>query len=327
MKRKVFWLSAILVVYITIFFTAGCFAEAVEETAPRTEIKQACLSATVTAIELEIDRYKKWIDLRKQQGDTQALSELEKSMALLQADLERYSTMAVTDYVLPEKAVCTAWVENKLGVNSLLYIERMSKSGPFYHLAGITGGDYSLLQPGTRYNMTLYKIYPRSYWNMESHYVYISSADNAALSAATKGLEQRNEDMEYLSEDKDMRFYRLKNIYAGSADQQWIRIELGNRAQAELQSLRPADIVDTDRLAKITTVLCRVKIDPIAGKYAVTEQLWLDEEDQVIGDSSAWEPQGWPEPYIREACESFLSAWFSFDTGQQPVYIQKAWLE
>ncbi|HEX2928059.1 MAG TPA: hypothetical protein VHP38_17680 [Ruminiclostridium sp.] len=527
MKRKVFWLSAVLVICMAIFFAAGCFAEAVDETAAQTELKQACLSATVTAIELEIDRYQKWIDLRKQQGDTQACGELEKSLALLRADLEKYRSMAVDDYILPEKVVCTAWVEDKPGVNSLLYIDRMLKSGPFYHLAGITGGDYSRLQPGTRYNMTFYKIFPRSYWNMESDYVYISSVDKA-LSAATNkhdgqggifGPEQRNNDgisldggflgrpwgsppgefadlrylvnlapdlavysvdldippgtgdvrpcasprllfsredglvmahidfayrdydllkkgltwllgepipimyelwaarvdfgersewrtgkgtrlvltakgstavleiskqdftqlagrsfeqmfaeallkraeeydrqnlvgeaasiyqiilneagednsvteaadkqlavyskrkeaVEYLSEDKDMRFYRLINIYAGSTDQQWIRIDLGDRAQAELQSLRPADIVDTDRLAKITTVLCRVKIDPIAGKYAVAEQLWLDEENQIIGDSSAWAPQGWPVPYIREACEAFITAWFSFETGQ-----------
>ncbi|MEM5770892.1 MAG: hypothetical protein AAGU32_21810, partial [Bacillota bacterium] len=69
------------------------------------------------------------------------------------------------------------WVGNLAAEDTLLHIDRLTKSGPFYHLAGITGGDYTVLQVNTRYNMTFYRVYPRSYWNMNSDYVYVAAAE------------------------------------------------------------------------------------------------------------------------------------------------------
>lgn len=519
MKRSVFWISMVLVICLTIFFTAGCFAEAVDETAQQRELKRECLSATMTAIKLEMDRYQKWLDLRKQQGDTQAVAKLEQTLTLMRNDLEKYRNMAVDDYILPEKVFLTAGIGNEPGENSLLYIDMMSRSGPFYHVAGITGGDYGILQPETPYNMVFFKVYPRNYWHMQSDYVYIASlekesviktkhydqqggltidparpvnddsdgflgwswgsrpreiagvgyladitsdlavfsadfdissitgeirpcvgprlvfsqkdglvqvhidfeakdfnrlkehltrllgepapivhelwaarvdfsdrsewhaGDNTRVVLATKGTatfleigkedftqlvgrnfeqmlaeallkqaqdydsrdmileavsiyqtilnntesyssstntaqeylaaySQRKEVLDYMSKDRDMRFYRLINIFAYSPAQQWIRIELGPGAQTELQSQRPSAAAG---LTNIGAVLCRVRIDPVAGKYMVAEQFWLDETNQIIGCRPAWAPQdtGWPVPYIRQACEDFLTAWFS----------------
>jgi|GEM_PF-1770705 len=523
MKKNIFWSSVVVVICITMFSIASCFAEAVDKTSQQTELKQACLSATMTAIQMEIDRYQKWIELRKQQGDSQALRDLEGALVSLQADLEKYRNMNACDYVLPEKVISTAWVQNKPAEDALLYIDMMSKSGPFYHLAGIAGNDYSVLQPGTRYDMTFYKIYPRSYWNMDSDYVYIAAVDNESLlitnqrvleggplslrnSSAginlakgfldwswgsrpddianikyiadiapdvavystnldispitgevrahtnpkliflkdgglvlthidfeykdyepikkrltqllgdpnpiiyelwaaridfeersewrtentrvvltTKGktasleiskrdcavetgsnfsqmlaeallkqaqeydqrnlipeassiyqtllndpefynyftdiaekqlavYSQREEAVDYLTEYQGMRFFRLKNMVADSIEQPWIRIDLGTEAQAELQNQRPDDIAVTDGLTNLSAVLCRMKVNDAAGKFEVVEQIWLDEENRIIGGRPAWAPQdsGWPVLYIRQACETFMTAWFSF---------------
>lgn len=49
----------------------------------------------------------------------------------------------------------------------------MTKSGPWYHIYGIKGDDYAVVQPNDKYLMTIYLAYPRYYWNMKSYYVYI----------------------------------------------------------------------------------------------------------------------------------------------------------
>lgn len=127
---------------------------------------------------------------------------------------------------------------------------------------------------------------------------------------------------EYLSEDKDMRFFRLKNLFAHDGEPQWIRIELGADAQAELQSIRPPEADPAGGLTKISAVLCRVGIDGREGKYVVLEQIWLDGGNRIIGGRPAWAPQdtGWPVSYIREACGQFLTAWFSFHGVGQGHY-------
>ena len=119
--------------------------------------KEACLAATSRAIELEM-------------GRAQAKPIRER----LQRDLAEYRAKAAADYTLPEKIVETAWVETAAGDNTSLYVENMTKSGPWYHLAGIVGGDYGQLKPQTKYTVSYYKVYPRAYWHMASAYVCVA---------------------------------------------------------------------------------------------------------------------------------------------------------
>jgi hypothetical protein len=120
-------------------------------------LKKACIDATISAINLEISR--------SQPGEA-----TEK----LQAELEKYQNMNVAEYQLPEKIIETAWVDKKAATGSILYVEGMSKSGPWYHLTGIVDGDYSQLKPGVKYVVEYYKVRPRAYWHMPSSYVYVA---------------------------------------------------------------------------------------------------------------------------------------------------------
>lgn len=158
------------------------------------ELKKACLKATVEAIKLEIQRYQGWIDWKQQHGEQDELSDLHQSMEKLQADLERYLAMKPEEYVLPgkatadsavttfldqkflpEKITTTAWVSDKQpGSNSILYVNGMSRSGPWYHAAGILDDNYAAAKPGVKYQMTFYTVYPRQYGWMHSAYVYIA---------------------------------------------------------------------------------------------------------------------------------------------------------
>jgi len=180
---RLFSRVAAILICFTIVLTANCFADAGEVKVQQDELKGACLSATVTAINLEIDRYQQWIDLRKKQGNYRDLLELRASLNLLKADLEKYRNMTIDDYTLPEQASCKAWVQSKAEDNSLLNVEGMTKLGPFYHIAGVVGDHYASLRPNDYYEVTFYKVYPRAYWSMESDYIYIAEISSSTETA------------------------------------------------------------------------------------------------------------------------------------------------
>jgi hypothetical protein len=61
------------------------------------------------------------------------------------------------------------------GDGSLLEVEGTSKSGPFFHLAGIRCGDPGVLEPGKRRRVTLYLVYRREYFGfIGDFYVYVT---------------------------------------------------------------------------------------------------------------------------------------------------------
>ncbi len=121
-----------------------------------------------------------------------------------------------------------------------------------------------------------------------------------------------SEAVEFLAKYRGYAFSRLRNVLSGT-DQLWLRIELDRDVRAQLQQQRPTTIYPDDRLADISAVLCRVRVEPATGKYVVIEQVWLDSANKIVGGQHAWPPQDavWPAPYIKKACEDFLEAWFT----------------
>lgn len=146
--------------------------------APAESIEQGCLQAAIRGINLEIARVQGWIAQRKQgavpAGD---LPGLEGKLKALQDALQQYKAMKPGDYRLPEAKTLEAWVQDaKPGENSILYFDGQSRSGPWYHMTGLAGGDFSALAPKRKYRLTIYPVYPRDYFNMESAYVYVTFA-------------------------------------------------------------------------------------------------------------------------------------------------------
>lgn len=144
---------------------------------PDSALKSDCLAATVKAIEQEIQRHQQWLEVRKEQGDQQGAAAMEEALARLQADLDKYRAMDAKDYELPAPIKTVVWFGEQLREDPILSIEGMTKSGPWYHVVGIVGGDYGLLKPVAKYNVTFYPVYPRSYWHMTSAYVYIAAVE------------------------------------------------------------------------------------------------------------------------------------------------------
>ena len=102
MRKLAVWVSMLLVATVVltsgVVCQAGDFTPASDESARQMELKQQCLSATITAINLEIGRYQRWIDYRQQQGEQKGLAELQESLTALRSDLDKYSAMDAKDY-------------------------------------------------------------------------------------------------------------------------------------------------------------------------------------------------------------------------------------
>jgi len=81
--------------------------------------------------------------------------------------------MGPDEYELGKPVTAEAWGEEGAGEDAVLYVEGMSRSGPWYHLAGIAGGDYQALKSGKRYKAEFYEVYPRSYSHMKSAYIFL----------------------------------------------------------------------------------------------------------------------------------------------------------
>lgn len=59
---------------------------------------------------------------------------------------------------------------------SILQVEGMTRSGPFYRAVGIVGNDYAQLKPGKVHEITVHLIYKREYFGLiPDFYVYIMS--------------------------------------------------------------------------------------------------------------------------------------------------------
>jgi hypothetical protein len=140
------------------------------------DLKRGCLQATIRAIDLEIVRNQGWIDQRKQApAKADDLPGLEADLQALRVELLKYRAMDPADYPLPEPEVRKVWLADATpGVGSFFHYKELSRSGPWYHLAGIAGGDFSVLKADTEFQATFYRVHSRNYFQMPSSYVYLA---------------------------------------------------------------------------------------------------------------------------------------------------------
>ena len=139
---------------------------------PSQEIKEAARQATVGAIGMEIRRNQKWLEVARTDGSE--ITPYEDSLKQLRSDEALYAKMSAETYVLTTaETLDKAWVDGPASDNTVLHFEGMSRSGPWYHLAGVHGG-YALLQPKQHYAVTYHRVYSRSYGPMDSAYVFLA---------------------------------------------------------------------------------------------------------------------------------------------------------
>ncbi len=138
-------------------------------------LKKDLLKATLSAIEMEIERFEQKLRAAKEgPGDPANMTVFEKRIERLHAEHEKYGKMDPANYVVPNGETVTVKVTGPVKQGSLLELMGMTRSGPFYHVAGGRGGEYRLLKPDKTYRMKIYPVYPRDY-PFPSYYVYIEN--------------------------------------------------------------------------------------------------------------------------------------------------------
>lgn len=149
-------------------------------------LKKGLIDATVRAIRLEINRYEASNHSNKQE-----------KIDYLKEELARFEGMKPQDYVLeapegqkgdenplddfgkfgplmpPEEREGEIIVTDELEYGSILTVTGMTRSGPFYHVAGVMNDDFKVLTPG-KHKVKLYLVYKREYFGgIPDYYVFI----------------------------------------------------------------------------------------------------------------------------------------------------------
>ncbi len=171
MHRKSNWMLSGLVLLALLL--AGCVPHpaTVSEGGTPMALKSACLQATQKAVDLEIQRYQAWLQNSKDPAKVQTYKQ---RLVALQAEREKYGKMGPADYTLPESITIEGWFDHPCQTGSIINFAKLTRSGPFYHVIGIVGGDYSTFKPDVHYQMTLSLVYPRTY-PFPSEYVCITA--------------------------------------------------------------------------------------------------------------------------------------------------------
>jgi hypothetical protein len=161
----------VIALFLLLVFVPVPIAEPAEN---ELELKKACLKAVIQSIGMEIERYE--VKLKAAQngpGDPANVPKFKNRIAELNAEREKYQSLDPAIYALPEQKTVIVNGSNPVKKGSLLELIDMSRSGPFYHCAGIKNDNFSALKPGRKYTLTVYLIYPREYF-FPSSYVYVS---------------------------------------------------------------------------------------------------------------------------------------------------------
>lgn len=162
------------------------------------DARKALLAATVKAVELEIKAAREKLKAAEEGTvSKQNVERFRQKIRSLEAELARFASLEPGEYPEPVKAPsdpasvlessgrfgpvlppvireAAVRVESPCADGVLLPVEGASRSGPFYHLAGIAGGDYGVLKPGKKYRLELGLVYRREYFGfIGDYYVYV----------------------------------------------------------------------------------------------------------------------------------------------------------
>jgi hypothetical protein len=149
------------------------------------ELKRKCIDAAIRGILLDKKRLMNWINNYDETSLTDgaiSIEEMRNKLANLEAELAKYENITLESYQLPEKKDLVAWIAYEKGnEDTQIYFEHQSRSGPFYHITGINGNDYEIIEsntdlwePKNKYLMEIYLAYPR-YYPFPNYYIYIDS--------------------------------------------------------------------------------------------------------------------------------------------------------
>lgn len=137
-----------------------------------------CVNSKIKGIEIDIGRCENWLSNQGIPDDKK--ESLKDSLAVLQKELEKANKLKIkieTHKIKSDSLIFTdsLWVRgtinSKFEPGIMITYDKMSRSGPFYHIAGIN----SLLsspEPTRRYDFLIYVVQTRMY-PFPDFYVYL----------------------------------------------------------------------------------------------------------------------------------------------------------
>ncbi|MGB9907017.1 MAG: hypothetical protein ACPLRR_06500 [Candidatus Saccharicenans sp.] len=146
--------------------------------AVRSELKKAM----IFALESEIARYRqrhdqaRMAELNEQLKKFREMPEAEFPLPPEEPEQAKKPWLTPAGPILPPQVVeARVIVSETLKPGAMLEVAGMTKSGPFYHLAGSRGDILNRLKPGQKYAVILCLIYKREYFGqIPNYYVYLT---------------------------------------------------------------------------------------------------------------------------------------------------------
>jgi hypothetical protein len=153
-----------------------------------TEIRRDIKNATIYAIQQEIERYKK-------RGKKEKVKKLENELKEIkqikdedfqipentQEDKPKPEDLFTLSFgsIYPCKAIQTEIIADKIiSIGDILNVKGMTRSGPFYHVAGIRKDVLEKMKLGKTYKANLCLVYKREYFGfIPDYYVYLADME------------------------------------------------------------------------------------------------------------------------------------------------------
>ncbi|MGQ9843107.1 MAG: hypothetical protein ACUVRK_06020 [Spirochaetota bacterium] len=157
-------------------------------------VKEECVNATIAAITMEIKEYENRLkEAKKGLGPKQNVSKFKQRIEELKGELNKFKMINIEQYMIDtnelSEVMLTAYgpvvppIKKKVHITvcqpysqgSILDVEKMTRSGPFYHIAGIKNNNYNVFKTSRKYELVIYLVYKKEYFGfIPNYYVYIA---------------------------------------------------------------------------------------------------------------------------------------------------------
>jgi hypothetical protein len=150
-----------------------------------TEIRRDIKNATIYAIQQEIERYKKRGEkekVRKLENELKEIKQIKDEDFQIPENAQEYEPESKDlsfGPIYPCKVIQTKIIAGKrISIGDILNVKGMTRSGPFYHIAGIRKDVLEKMKAGKIYKANLCLVYKMEYFGfIPDYYVYLADVE------------------------------------------------------------------------------------------------------------------------------------------------------
>jgi hypothetical protein len=150
-----------------------------------TEIRRDVKNATIYAIQQEIERYEKRGEkekVKKLENELKEIKQIKDEDFQIPENVQEYESKSKDlsfGPIYPCKAIQTEIIADKIiSIGDILKVKDMTRSGPFYHVAGIKKDVLEKMKVGKTYKANLCLVYKREYFGfIPDYYIYLANVE------------------------------------------------------------------------------------------------------------------------------------------------------